>query len=236
MRDSVFPNSSLNPTPCYENDRTSSNRPYSTASSSIIDLSEHFNQHSLTPRRPNVSRERSTPRDQESNPSLHSANAFSDRVCCRRQSLARLKCTSTHLSRISAHVEDMVQTGLPTYDPIHSKLMLHDSTSPSLSPDEQLPSASSYFSFTPRPTSSSSVIGSHGYSSAQHSSPYSQSYKIDKDLRYPASRDAIGGMETMVKKKIRIRKSSKSFVSRGGNEEKVKDATIHGHVDVTSCS
>ena len=195
---------------------TSLSRRCSAASTSIADLSEHFNQHSLTPRRPNRSRDGSTPRAPEHNPSLQSRNIFSNRVCGRRQSISRLQCSSIHPSRIWALVEDMAQIGLPTYDPTYPNSVLGDFTSPSLSSDEQPPSATSDFGFTPHTSSSTPTIGSHGYGSAQHSSRHSQSYKIDKDLRHSASREQLGGTTRMVKKKIRLRKSSKSLSNDTG--------------------
>jgi len=195
---------------------TSLSRRCSAASTSIADLSEHFNQNSLTPRRPNESRDGSTPRAREHNPSLQSRDIFSNRLCRRRQSKSRLQCSSIHPSRIWALVEDMAQIGLPTYDPTHSNPMLDDSTSPSLSPDEQPPSAASDFGFTPHTSSSTPTIGSHGYVSAQHSSRHSLSYKIDKDLRHSVSREGLGGTTRMVKKKIRLRKSSKSLSNSTG--------------------
>lgn len=213
MRDCVSLNSSREPTPCDDNVYTSSSRRYSAASNPIGNLSEDFHRHSLTHRRPNISRERSTPRAREHNQGLQLSNSFDNRVCRQRKSLIRLQCFSTHHSRLSALLEDMVQTGLDTYHPTHPKLMLHDSISPSLSPAEQLPSASPFFGFAPLSPSSTSAFGSHGYGSAHHSSRPPQSYKIDEDSRHSALKDAIGGTTMMVKKKIRLRKSSKSLSS-----------------------
>ena len=202
MEDSVSPNSSRESPPGYENGYHGSRR-YSS-SNSIAELSRHFNQHSLTPRRPSTVLNESTPRARDPNPYLQSPNSSSNRVCRRRQSINRLQCSSTHLSRISTLVEDMVQTGQPynTYDPTYSSSMLDDSTSPSLSPDEHV---SSYFGFSSLPASS--AVG--GSNAAQHSLRNQHSCKIDKELRHSASRDGLG--KPMVKKKIRMRKSSKSL-------------------------
>ena len=205
MEDSVSPNSSRESSPGYENGYHGSRR-YSS-SNSIAELSRHFNQHSITPRRPSTVLNESTPRARDPNPYLQSPNSSSNRVCRRRQSINRLQCSSAHLSRISTLVEDMVQTGQPynIYDPTYSSSMLDDSTSPSLSPDEHASSSSSYFGFTP--LSASSAVG--GSNAAQHSLRHQHSYKIDKDLRHSASRDGLG--KPMVKKKIRMRRSSKSL-------------------------
>lgn len=215
MRDSVSPDSSRELSPSYEHGYNRVSRRFPAASNSIAELSEHFDLHSLTPRRPSIPRDVLTPRAREHNPSLHSPTSFSNRVCRQRRSMNRLRSSSTHLSRISALVEDMVQTGLPTYDPTHPTSMLNDSTSPSLSPDEQLPSATSYFGFTPIPPSSISATGSHSFS-LQHSLRRAQSYKIDKDLRHSASREGTGSNTRLVKKKVRMRKSSKSLSSGAG--------------------
>ena len=206
MDDGISPNSSRESSPCCENGYNVSKR-YS-APNSIAELSRHFNQHSLTPRRPSTVIEEPTPRARETTQCLQSPNSFSNRVCRRRQSINRLQCSTAHLSRISALVEDMVQTGQPynMYDPTHPCSMLDDSTPPSLSPDEQPTSSSdSYFGFTP--ISSSSTMSNS--SSAQHSLRHSHSYKVDKDLRHSASREGLG--KPMVKKKIRMRKSSKNL-------------------------
>lgn len=209
MDDNVSPNSSRESTPCYENGYSGSGRRYPAASNSIAELSRHFDQHSLTARRPSIAREGTTPRARDHNQPHQAANSFSNRVCRQWQSVNRLQCSSTHLSRISALVEDMVQTSQPLYDPPHPNSRLDDSTSPSLSPDEQQSSGSSYFGFAPLSSSSASAIG--GYGSVQHSQQPSHSYKIDKELRHSASRDGIGGNQRMVQKKIRMRKSSKSL-------------------------
>ncbi len=208
MEDSISPNSSRESSPCYENGYNGSRR-YST-SNSIAELSRHFNQHTLSPRRPSTVLEDSTPRARDTNPYLQSPNSFSNRVCRRRQSINRLQCSSAHLSRISTLVEGMVQTGQPYYD----SSMLDDSTSPSLSPDEHEPTGDPYFGFTPLPASTAE-IGADSPSSAQHSLRHSHSYKIDKELRHSASREGLG--KPMVKKKIRMRRSSKSL-SKGSSK------------------
>lgn len=204
MEDSVSPNSSRESSPGYENGYHGSRR-YSS-SDSMADLSRHFNQHSLTPRRPSTVLEKSTPRARDPNPYLQSPNSSSNRACRRR--INRPQCSSAHLSRISALVEDVAQTRQPyhIYDPTHSSSMLDDSTSPSLSADEHAsPSSKSYFGFTP--LSASSAVG--GSNTAQHSLRHQHSYKIDRGLRHSASRDGLE--KPMVKKKIRMRGSSKSL-------------------------
>jgi len=205
MDDSVSPSSSRESTPCYDNGYNFSGGRYSM-SNSIAELSRDFDQHTLTPRtrRPSKSRDGSTPPARERNQHLQSPNSFFNRVCRRRQSINRLQCSSTHLSRISALVENMVQTGQPLYDSTHPNAMLDDSTSPSLSPGEAPPNTTSYFGFTPLPHYS--VTSGPGL--AQHFVRHSQSRRTDKELRHSASRD---GSVTMVKKKIRMRKSSKGL-------------------------
>ena len=216
MDDGVSPSSSRDSTPCFVNGYNGSGRRYSI-SDSIAELSREFDQHTLTPRsrRPSVSRDGSTPRAREHYQHLQAPSSFSNRACGRRQSINRLQCSSTHLSRISALVENVVQTGQPLYDSTHPNAMLDDSTSPSLSPDEDPPSMTdSYFGFTP--LASSSTSGGSGL--AQHSLQYSQSHRIDKELRHSASRGEV----TLVKKKIRVRKSSKSL-SKGARKRCERD-------------
>ena len=208
MEDSISPSSSRESSPCYENGYSGSRR-YST-SNSIAELSRHFNQHTLSPRRPSTVLEDSTPRALDTNPYLQSPNSFSNRVCRRRQSINRLQCYPAHLSRISTLVEGMLQTGESYYD----SSILDDSTSPSLSPDEHEPIPDSYLGFTTLPASPTG-IGAGSPSSQQHPLRHSHSYKIDKELRHSASREGLG--KPMVKKKIRMRRSSKSL-PKGSNK------------------
>ena len=208
MEDSSSPNSSRESSPCYENGYNGSRR-YST-SNSIAELSRHFNQHTLSPRRPSTVLEDATTLTRDTNPYLQSPNSFSTRVCRRRQSINRLQRCSAQLSRISLLVEGMVQSEQSYY----GSSTLDDSTSPSLSPDEHEPAPSSYIGFTPLPASATET-GTGSSNSAQHSLRHSHSYKIDKDLRHSASREGLG--IPMVKKKIRMRRSSKSLV-KGANK------------------
>lgn len=211
MDDSVSPTSSRESTPGYDNGYHESPEQRCPISTSIAELSQHFDRHTLTPRRPSVCLEGLIPRARELNPSHHSPNSFSTRVCRRRQSLNRLQCSADHLSRISALVEEMVQTGQPLPEPTHPTAFLGDSTSPPLSPDE-VPPMASYFSFSsPRPSPSFSA--SCDPRLEQHSLRHSQSYKIDKDMRHSGSREGLG--KHMVKKKIRMRKSLKMLESGG---------------------
>ena len=207
MEDSTSPESSRESSPCYENGYNGSRR--CSTSNSIAELSRHFNQHTLSPRRPSTVLEDPTSPTRDTNPYLQSPNSFSNRVCRRRQSINRLQCCSAHLSRISTLVESM-QTGQSYYD----SSTYDDSTSPSLSPDEHEPVPDSYLGFTPLPASATG-IGAGSSSSAQLSLRHSHSYKIDKELRNSASREGLG--KPMVKKKIRMRRSSKSL-AMGSNK------------------
>ena len=208
MEDSISPNSSREWSPCYENGYSGSRR--CSTSNSIAELSRHFNQHTLSPRRPSTVLEDSTPQARDTNPYLQSPNSFSNRICRRRQSINRLQCCPAHLSRISTLVEGMVRTGQSYYD----SSILDDSTSPSLSPDEHEPTPDSYMGFTTLPASATG-IGAGSPSSPPHSLRHSHSYKIDKELRHSASREGLG--KPMVKKKIRMRRSSKSL-PKGSNK------------------
>lgn len=208
MDDNFPPSSSRESSPSYDSSSGASSRRYPTTS--IAELSQHFDRQTLTPQRTNILRENLIPRAGDHTQTLHPpSSSFSSRVYRQRQSLNRL-------SRISALVEDMVQTGLPTYDPTHPDPLLSDnsSTSPSLSPDEQEPLAeSSYFGFTSLPSSSAIASATGAYGLAQHILRHSHSYKINKDLRHSASRDGRGmgmGGQRMVKKKIRMRKCEKN--------------------------
>ena len=209
MLDTTSPTTSRGSTPCYDSGyNQASPEPCYSITTSIAELSQHFDRHSLTPCRPSICLEGATPRTREPNPLHHSPTSFSNRVCRRRQSLNRLQCVSDHhLSRISALVEEMVQTGQPLYEPTHPSALLDDSTSPSLSPDEIPPMASpiaSYFNI-PTSTPSSSFSANCDTRLPQRSLRHSHSYRIDKDVRHRASRDGVG--KPMVKKKIRMRKS-----------------------------
>lgn len=207
MNDSVSPTSSRESTPSYDigyNDSSERGYPIST---SIAELSQHFDQHNLGPSRcveglTPCARELKLP---------HSPNSFSNRVCRQRQSLNRLQCSADHLSRISALVEGIAQTGPPLHETTHSAALLDDSTSPSLSPDE-IPPMASYFNISSSRLSPSFIANCDSHLS-QHSLRHSQSYKIDKDLRHSGSREGIG--KPMVKKKIRMRKSSKLLEGGG---------------------
>lgn len=212
MDDSVSPTSSRESTPCYDNGYNGSLERGSPISTSIVELSQHFDQHTLTSRRPSVCVEGSTPRARELNPPHHSPISFSNQVCRRRRTLNRLQCSSNHLSRISALVEEMVQTGQSLFEPTNPPSLLDDSTSPSLSPDE-VPPMASYFN-RPSLRSSPSLSANCDPRLSQHSVQQSHSYKIDKVLRHSASsREGVG--KPMVKKKIRMRKSLKMLESGG---------------------
>ena len=211
MNDGVSPTSSRESTPGYDNGYNDSPEHGCPISTSIAELSQHFDRHTLTSRRPSVCLDGLVPRARELNPPHHFPNSFSTRVCRRRESLNRLQCSADHLSRISALVEEMVQTGQPPPEPTRTTALLEDPTSPSLSPDE-VPPMASYFSFSsPRP--SPSFGASCDPRLEQHSLRHPQSYKIDKDMRHSASREGIG--KPMVKKKIRMRKSLKMLESEG---------------------
>lgn len=208
MNDIVSPTSSRGSTPCYDSGyNDSSGRGY-PISISIAELSHHFDQHSLGPSR---CVEGFTPCARELKLPLHSPNSFSNRVCRQRQSLNRLQCSADHLSRISALVEGMVQTESPLHEPTHPAALLDDSTSPSLSPVE-IPPMASYFNISSSRLSPSFITDCDSHL-PQHSLRHSQPYKIDKDLRHSGSREGIG--KPMVKKKIRMRRSSKLLEGGG---------------------
>lgn len=211
MRDDVSPNSSREPTPCFDDGYTgSSGLRFRESPNAITNLSEQFHRHSITSRQPYLLHDDSTSRAQEHLSNLQLANDASNLVCRRSRSTNRLQCSSNHLARISALVEDMVCTGIPPYHQTHPRSMLDDSISPSLSPDEQSPCATSYFGFTSFPSSYSTATN-QPHSSAQHQSRHSQSYKIDKELRHCASRAGLNSTARMVKKEIRVRKSTKNM-------------------------
>lgn len=210
MKDSVSSDSSRESAPSYPDGYNASARRYSRPSNAITELSQHFHQHSLTPQQINLVQEclsTSTARARDHTPAVQSNSSYSNRAHRQRQSLQR---SSARLSHVSALVEKMVQTGLPTYHPTHPTSMLNDSSpSPSLSPDEEPPSAESYFGFTPLP-SSSSTSAPGGNCPEQHSLRHSRSYKIEKEARCGASRDGAGG-HRLVQKKVRMRKSEKNI-------------------------
>ena len=215
MDDGLSSDLSRGPTPSYENGSTQSTRRYSPASNPIIELSQHFGQHSISPRQPIVARGTLESRITDHPRDLQSTNNFSDRFCRRRHGQDRLQCSSARLSRISALVEDMVHTGLPAYESTHPDPMLDDSNSPSLSPDEQQPSFPSYFGFMAISASSISTSRAGAYGSTLHPLRHSHSYKIDKDSKHNALRDGIGG-QRIVKKKIRMRKKEKDLAQPTG--------------------
>ncbi|KAL6713967.1 hypothetical protein ACLMJK_008461 [Lecanora helva] len=203
MDDQISAESTRENSPYCEDNYNGSSERYATTSTSIAELSQHFDHHSITTRRPAITMDHSNPNPRDFSHSIHSTSSFSNRVYRQRQNLSNLHHSSPRISRISALVEDMVETGLPTYDSLEPLSRVDESsTSPSLSPEEQPPPIeASYFGFTPVTASSAGPLAS-----ARHS----QSYKIDKELRHSASRDAIGGQK-MVKKKVRMRRSFKSL-------------------------
>ena len=220
MEDSISSGSSREPTPTCEDIYNVTMGGHLQPSHTIAELSQHFDRHSLTPRRPNLAREGSSTtvfRARDHISSLHSTNSFSNRVHRQRQCLQR---SSARLSQMTVLVESMVETGLPAYGSLHPASTLEESsTSPSLSPDDQQSSAESYFGLTPLPSFSSlsaSAGGAHG--SAHHSLRPSRSWKVDKELRHSASRDGIGG-QRMVQKKVRMRKSEKNLMKGIGKRK-----------------
>ena len=211
MDDNVSPTSSRESTPCGDAGYDASPERAYPISTSIVELSQHFDQHTITSRRQSVCIEASIPRARELHPRHHSPNSFTSRVSRQRQNLSRLQCSSDHLSRISGLVEEMVQSGQPLYEPTQPAALLDDPTSPSLSPDE-VPSMASYFTISSS-RSSSSFGATCDPRIPHHSLRRSPSYKIEKDLRHSTSRDGFG--KPMVKKKIRMRKSLKLLESGG---------------------
>ena len=220
MDDSVSSSSSRDSTPCYDSSYNETRREYS--SNPITELLHHFDRHTLTPRRPNP-RDNLLPRVRDQAQSTHPMNSISARPRQYLQPSNRSHGSSAHLSRLSALVENMVQTGLPTYDPTHPASVLDDSTtSPSLSPDERRSSAVSYFALNSLSPPSTPAVGSYG-STLQHPMKRpDRVYRIEKELRHCTSREGIGGGEQkMVRKKIRMRKSSKNL-GRGSGKRPIE--------------
>lgn len=210
MDDSLSSSSSRDTTPCYDSSYDSSSKEYS--SNTITELSRHFDRQTLTPRRLNPSRDNLTPQVRDQIQSIYPMNSIPIRSCRNSHSSIRSHGLTAHMSRLSALVENMVQTGLPTYDPTYPATILDDSaTSPSLSPDERRSSATSYFGLRSLSPPSARAVGSCG-TRLQHPLKRSdRAYRIEKDMRQCTSSEGVGGGgQRMVRKKIRMRKSSKT--------------------------
>ena len=215
MVDSISPCSSRDSSPVHLDSYSASERGATMAATSIAELSQHFGQHSLSQQRLGL----------EENGLLSSPNEHGCDHCTssnpsrrQRQYASPLQHNSPHLSRISAVVQDMVQSTQPIYDSIHPLSMLEDSTSPSLSPDDEAPSAESYFGFTS--LRSSAFTARRFQDPARQSSRFPRSYKIDKDLRHTASRGGgIGTGQRMVQKKIRMRRRAKTLPKETGRKK-----------------
>ena len=215
MEDSISPSSSRQSSPFHLHSHSASERGAATAATSIAELSHHFGQHTLSQRHLGLEED-----DLLSSPSEHGCHHCSLTSPSRRQRqyVNRLQHNSTYLSRISALVQDVVQSTQPIYDSTHPNALLEDSTSPSLSPDDEAPSAESYFGFTSLRPSSFAARGSQD--PVRQSTRYPRSYKVDKDLRHAASRGGgIGTGQRMVQKKIRMRRRTKTLPKEIGRRK-----------------
>jgi len=210
MDDDISPTSSNTSTPCCDPASNDASRRFST-STSISELSQQFNHHTISSRKPSISRDIPTIRLNAQNQSYPSP--IQPRlVSSRRQSLVRRQYSAAHLSRIASmvsHVSDSAYGSPASATPSDS------TASPSLSSDEASPPAFSYFKIVPRPSVSSTLDASTLNTS--HTRPRTDSYKISKELRHSISRDTLGAQEKVMKP-IRMRRRARE--SSGTLEKK----------------
>ena len=214
MDDCISPHSSRQSTPCQDEDYFSPSKACVTAPKSITELSRQFDQHTLTSRLPNRKKDYPTPRLREPNPVNQGTNSFPRRVCRQRQSMTRLQCSSAHLSRISALVEDVVQIGMPAdnLNRPHPRPTSKNSSSSSISPEEHTASNTHNFGILP-PSSAASTIALDCYGVPHCSLSLSQPCRMGQGIRHAEATNGVGEPR-IVQKKIRLRKSSKMLSKR----------------------
>ena len=205
MDSSVSPTSSRDTSPSFEDGGTRR----SSASSTIDELSQHFDRHSLGSRRPDVYPQAtpSWPRNLEpltlAQRNLKSANNASH-LRQERHALARRHRAPDHSSHPSTIPEGRLSDNGPYADPSLPSSQGFGSPSHSQWRDGTVqPSSSSPFPTSPL---------SPPYSEDSESDPAralrtQHMFKIGKELRHSASRDAMP-KQRVVLKRIRRRKSS----------------------------
>ena len=205
MDSSVSPTSSRDTSPSFEEGYTRR----SSASSTIDELSQHFDRHNLDNQRPDVYLEATPSRPHNFEPSTHAQQNLklrNDASCLRqhRQALARRHGGADRSSHPSTIPEDRLSETKPYHDPSRQPSLGFGSPLQSQwQPGNTQPLSS--FSFPPLPISPP-------YSEDSEPDPAralrtQHMLRIGKELRHSASRDAMP-KQRVVLKKIRRRKSS----------------------------
>ncbi len=202
MESSVSPTSSRDTSPSFEEDYTRR----SSASSTIDELSQHFDRHNLEPRRPDGYLDATPSRPRNVDPASyvqHKLNSSTNasHLWQQRQALARRQCASDHPSKPSTIHEGRLSDNKPYY-PLSHRSPQHGNPSQSQWRDGALQAPSP---FAPLPLSP--PYSEDSESNRAHVLRAQHSYKLGRELRHSVSRDAIP-KQRVVLKKIRRRKSS----------------------------
>ena len=203
MDSSVSPTSSRGTTPSLEEAHTRR----SSASDSMAELSEHFDRHHLGPQRPDFSPDAAPSRSRNAESSyraprnLNSSNHTSH-LWQQRQALARWQRIPDRYSQTSTIHEDYLSGDRSYHNTPPSSSLTNDASSQS-----QWRTGNSHASspFTPMPLSP--PYSEEGEPSPAQLLRTQHTYKIGKEMRHCASRDAMP-KQRVVLKKIRRRRSS----------------------------
>ena len=203
MESSVSPTSSRGTSPGFED--IHARRP--SASFSVDELSQRFGHHNLDPRRPHFCPDAVPSQPRNVHPSTHaqrSQNPTHDtsHLWQQRQALARQQSAPNYSLQQATIHEGRLSNDRPSYDTSHPSSPMVGNFSQSQWRDG-IPHASSPFATLPLspPYSEDSESDPAQVLRTQHT------YKIVKELRQMASRDAMP-KQRVVLKKIRRRKSS----------------------------
>ncbi|KAL8768054.1 MAG: hypothetical protein Q9209_005597 [Squamulea sp. 1 TL-2023] len=204
MDDDISPTSSRTTTPSPEDMSIPQSPP---AMDSLTELSYRLKQHTLGEREHQSTHLEPlllSPASLDVEPPTSSARTRRRRsssllIWQQRQALTRRQCTLSHLSHISALVEELSQNvNKPDYDATHPSSTYRSPVSPTSNP-------SSFASFNSTPSSSGSEDCGSGTSCAPSKIMAS---KVGKEWRRGAScREATERKKKLVMKKIRMRRS-----------------------------
>ena len=205
MDSSVSPTSSRDTSPSFEEDYTRR----SSASSTIDELSQHFDRHNLESRRPDAFPEATPSWPRILDPSTHAQRNLksinnASHLWQERQELVRRQRAPDHSSHPSAIPEGRLSDNKPCPGPSYPSSRSFGTPSHSQWQDGTVqPLSMSPFPILPL---------SPPYSEDSESDPAralrtQHMFKVSKELRHSASRDAIP-RQRVVLKKIRRRKSS----------------------------
>lgn len=203
MESSISPTSSRGPSPSFEGGYTRR----SSASYAIDELSQRFDHHSLEPRRPDLCPDAVPSQPRNVHPSVHAQrnqNLTHDASALwkQRQALARRQCTLNYPLQPPTIHEGSLSNDRSSYGTSHP-FSPTVGTSPQLQWQDGASHGSSPFTSIPLspPYSEDSESNPAQVIRTQHT------YKIGRELRHIASRDAMPKQRDVLKK-IRRRKSS----------------------------